>query len=370
MTVQAIKLPILRMPYPVRVNPYLLALREETETWAREMGMLDSDEAPSPHRAIWTLSQFHAMAVDQLTAWALPDASLADLRLNHRFNLWALAWDDYFASAFKRTGDLTGAQAFTARLHAFLPTEPGARLPAPTNAVERGMADLQQRLFPPRMAHWRQGLNHALARYIDAGVQELANSRAGRVPDLIEYAQFRRESFAAYTAPYSVELSTGARIPEQIRHSRAFCALLDAFMDYMGMANDIASYQREIHDEHDVNNLVIVLQTSLRITVQEAMQAAADLVTARLRHFEHLTRSELPPVVQRARLNHGERIGLEAWLRGASSFLSGLHAWYTGAPRYAPADGPFKEQRTPTAVVPAGERYVSASSGLITSTHA
>ncbi|WP_030303067.1 terpene synthase family protein [Streptomyces katrae] len=370
MTVQAIKLPLLRMPYPVRVNPYLPALREEAETWAREMSMLDGDEAPSPHRAIWTLSQFHAMAVDQLTAWALPDASLADLRLNHRFNLWALAWDDYFASAFKRTGDLTGAQAFTARLHAFLPTEPGARLPAPANAVERGMADLQQRLFPPRMAHWRQGLNRALARYIDAGVQELANSRAGRVPDLIEYAQFRRESFAAYTAPYSVELSTGARIPEQIRHSRVFRALLDAFMDYMGMANDIASYQREIHDEHDVNNLVIVLQTSLRSTVQEAMQAAADLVTARLRHFEHLTRSELPPVVRRARLNHGERIDLEAWLRGASSFLSGLHAWYTRAPRYAPAHGPFKEQRTPTAVAPAGERYVSASSGLITSTHA
>ncbi|WP_175439163.1 terpene synthase family protein [Streptomyces vilmorinianum] len=361
MTAQAIKLPILRMPYPVRVNPYLPALHKETETWAREMGMLDSDEAPAAHRAIWTLSQFHAMAVDQLTAWALPEASLADLRLNHRFNLWALAWDDYFASTFKQTGDLAGAQAFTARLHAFLPTEPGARLPEPTNAVERGMADLQQRLFPPRLAHWRQRLNRALARYIDAGVQELANSRTGRVPDLIEYAQFRRESFAAYTAPYSVELSTGARIPEQIRHSRTVRAVLDAFMDYMGLANDIASYQREVHEEHDVNNLVIVLRTSLGISVQEAMHTAADLVTARLRHFEHLTQSELPPLVQRAGLAHGERIELEAWLRGACSFLSGLHAWYSGAPRYAPADSPLREQRTPTAAVHADERCVPAS---------
>ncbi len=361
MTVQAIKLPILRMPYPVRVNPYLLALREETETWAREMGMLDSDERPSNRRAIWTLSQFHAMAVDQLTAWALPDASLADLRLNHRFNLWALAWDDHFASAFKQTGDLTGAQAFTARLHAFLQQEPGARLPKPINAVERGMADLQQRLFPPRLRHWRHGLNRALAKYIDAGVQELANSSAGRVPDLIEYSQFRRESFAAYTAPYSVELSTGARIPEQIRHSRTVRALLDAFMDYMGLANDIASYQREVHDEHDVNNLVMVLETSLGISAQEAMHAAADLVTARLRHFEHLTQSELPQLVQRAGVNRRERIELKVWLRGARSFLSGLHAWYTGAPRYAPADGPFPEQRASTDTAPADKRYPSAS---------
>ncbi|MEU4728961.1 terpene synthase family protein [Streptomyces sp. NPDC023588] len=375
MTVQAIKLPVLPMPYPVRVNRHRPALREESATWARDMGMLAAAGRPSAHRPIWTSSQFHAMAVDQLTAWALPDASLTDLRLNHRFNLWALAWDDYFASAFKRTGDLTGAHAFTARLHAFLPTEPGARLPAPANAVEEGMADLQQRLFPPKMAHWRRGLNRALARYIDAGVQELANSRAGRVPDLVEYAQFRRESFAAYTAPYSVELATGARIPEQIRYSRAFGALLDAFMDYMGMANDIASYQREVHDEHDVNNLVVVLQSALHLTVQEAMDAAADLVTARLRHFEHLIRNELPPVVQRAGLNHAARIELDAWLRGARSFLSGLHAWYTGALRYAPADGPFPAQRTSPAALPpaalsAAARYVPAPSGRTTPTHA
>ncbi|MEU9860565.1 hypothetical protein AB0D99_06815 [Streptomyces sp. NPDC047971] len=346
MTVQDIELPTLRMPYPVRVNPYLPALREEAETWAREMGMVAGGDAPGGHRAIWTRSQFHAMAVDQLTAWTLPDASLADLRLNHRFNLWALAWDDYFASAFKQTGNLAGAQVFTARLHGFLPQEPGARLPEPVNAVERGMADLQRCLFPPGLAHWRQGLNQALAKYIDAGVQELANSLTGRVPDLIEYAQFRRESFAAYTAPYSVELATGARIPERLRQSRTVCALLDAFMDYMGLANDIASYQREVHDEYDVNNLVVVLETSLDITVQEAMHAAADLVTARLAHFEHLTRSELPALVQQTGLSHGERIALDAWLDGARGFLSGLHAWYTGAPRYAPVGGQIPEQRT------------------------
>lgn len=352
MTVQDIELPILRMPYPVRVNPHLPALREEAETWAREMGMVAGGAAPGGHRAIWTRSQFHAMAVDQLTAWTLPDASLAGLRLNHRFNLWALAWDDYFASAFKQTGNLAGAQVFTARLHGFLPQQPGARLPEPVNAVERGMADLQQRLFPPRLAHWRQGLNQALAKYIDAGVQELANSLTGRVPDLIEYAQFRRESFAAYTAPYSVELATGSRIPERIRHSRTVCALLDAFMDYMGLANDIASYQREVHDEHDVNNLVVVLETSLDIKVQEAMHAAADLVTARLRHFEHLTRSELPPLVRQIGLDPGERTELDAWLDGARGFLSGLHAWYTGAPRYAPVGGPIPEQRTAGVTVP------------------
>ncbi|MET9606693.1 hypothetical protein ABZZ17_16700 [Streptomyces sp. NPDC006512] len=343
MTVRAVEVPRLWMPYPLRVNPHLPALHEESESWAREMGMLDGYGGPSARRAIWTRSKFHAMTVDQLTAWTLPDAPLAELRLNHRFNVWALAWDDYFASAFKQTGDLPGARAFTDRLHAFLRPELGARLPEPTNAVERGIADLQLRLFPPRLAHWRHEFNRALARYVDAGVEELANSRSGHVPHLIDYAPFRRESFAAHTAPYSVELSTGARIPERILHTRTVRGLLDAFMDFMGLANDIASYEREVHEEHDVNNLVLVVGTSLGIGLHEAVPAALNLVNARLRDFEHFRRIDLPRLVRQAGLHHDERTELETWLRGACGFLSGLHAWYTGAPRYASADGPYPQ---------------------------
>ncbi|MFH8836635.1 hypothetical protein [Streptomyces sp. NPDC017868] len=343
MTVRAVEVPLLWMPYALRVNPHLPALHEESESWARAMGMLEDHHRPSARPAIWSRSKFHAMTVDQLTAWTLPDASLAALRLNHRFNIWALAWDDYFAAAFKQTGDLPGARAFTTRLHAFLHSERGARPPEPANAVERGMADLQRQLFPPRLAHWRAEFNRALARYVDAGVEELANSLSGRIPHLIDYAPFRRESFAAYTAPYSVELATGARIPEPIRHSRTVRALLDAFMDFMGLANDIASYEREVHEEKDVNNLVLVVGTSLGISLHDAVPAALHLVNARLRDFEHLRQSELPLLVRRAGLDRDERAELETWLRGACGFLSGLHAWYTGAPRYASADLSLRE---------------------------
>ncbi|MFJ8588762.1 hypothetical protein ACIRD2_29475 [Streptomyces sp. NPDC093595] len=339
MTMHAVELPELWMPHPLRVNRHLPDLRAESETWAREMGMVSDGRQTSGH-AIWTRSQFRAMTVDQLTAWTLPDAAPADLRLNHRFNIWALAWDDYFASAFKRTGDMQGAREFTLRLHAFLRPEEGARSPEPVNAVERGLADLQQQLFPPRLAHWRRDFNRALAQYIDAGVEELANSRAGRVPHLIDYAPFRRESFAAHTAPYSVELSTGARIPERIRSSRTIRGLLAAFMDVMGLANDIASYDREVHEEHDVNNLVVVLATSLGIPLGDAVPAAVRLVNSRLRDFEQLRRDELPLLVRRCGLRHEERAELETWTGGACSFLSGLHAWYTGAPRYVSPDGP------------------------------
>ncbi|MER7959775.1 terpene synthase family protein [Streptomyces sp. NPDC096030] len=338
MAVRTVELPQLWMPYPLRVNPCLPALRQESESWAREMGMLGGGEGPSVRDSIWTRSAFHAMTVDQLTAWTLPDASLADLRLNHRFNIWALAWDDYFAAAFKQTGDLAGAQAFTARLHTFLRPEPGPRLPEPTNAVERGIADLQQSLFPPRLAHWRHDFNRALAKYIDAGVEELANSRSGRIPHLIDYAPFRRESFAAHTALYSVELATGGRIPERIRHHRTVRALLDAFMDFMGLANDVASFEREVHEEHDVNNLVLVVGTSLAISLHDAVPAALNLVNARLRDFEHLRQQALPQLVRRSGLQPAERAELATWLQGACGFLSGLHAWYTGAPRYTSAD--------------------------------
>ncbi|MFJ9434198.1 hypothetical protein ACIRQY_31705 [Streptomyces sp. NPDC101490] len=342
MTVHAVELPELWMPHPLRVNPFLPALRQESETWARDMGMLGGERGPTADGPVWTRSQFHAMTVDQLTAWTLPDAPPAALRLNHRFNIWALAWDDYFATAFKQTGDLHGAREFTARLHRFLGPEPD-RLPEPANPVERGIADLQRHLFPPRLAHWRAEFNRALVRYVDAGVEELSNSLDGRVPHLIEYAPFRRDSFAAHTAPYSVELATGARIPEQIRRTRTVRALLDAFMDFMGLANDIASYEREVHEENDVNNLVVVLGSSLGISLHDAVIAALNLVNSRLRDFEHLRLADLPLIVEAAGLDHAERAELDTWLRGACGFLSGIHAWYTGAPRYAPSDTPFPE---------------------------
>ncbi|MFF4161051.1 hypothetical protein [Streptomyces sp. NPDC001678] len=347
MTRQTIELPQLRMPYPAHVNSHFPALREENETWARRMGMLDCG-------AIWDTSQFHAMAVDRLTAWTVPDASLADLRLVHRLMLWTLAWDDHFAFKFKRTGDLSGARAFTARLHSFLSPVPGAAVPDPVNSVEKGLVDLQYDLLRSTPVHMRQELNRALRRYVDAGVQELVNNLAGRVPDLIEYALFRRESFAAYTAPCFVELSTGAAIPESIKHTRTVSALFDAFMDHMGLANDIVSYQREVDDEHDVNNLVVVLKASLGVSVQEALYAAADLVDARLRYFEHLAQTELPPVIRQAGLDPGERADLEAWLKGALGFLAGLYAWYTSARRYVPEGGPLAERHPTAEAVPVG----------------
>ncbi|MFF9500089.1 hypothetical protein [Streptomyces sp. NPDC014656] len=352
MPLHAVEIPALWMPHPLKVNPHLPGLRAESETWAREMGMLDSGDDRPDRRPIWTQAQFRAMTVDLLTAWTLPDASPAALRLNHRFNIWALAWDDYFAHSFKRTSDLQGAHDFTARLHAFLRPEEGARLPEPVNAVERGIADLQQHLFPPRLAHWRQEFSRALARYVDAGVEELANSRTGRVPHLIDYAPFRRESFAAHTAPYSVELATGARIPERIRHHRTVRGLTAAFMDVMGLANDIASYEREVHEEHDVNNLVVVLGTSLGIPLREAVPASVHLVNSRMRDFEQLREEDVPLLARRAGLDPEERAELDTWLGGACSFLSGLHAWYTGAPRYVPTDPAFPEQRLPASAPP------------------
>ncbi|GHA90552.1 hypothetical protein GCM10010305_37750 [Streptomyces termitum] len=356
---RTVGLPELWMPHPLRVNPHLPGLRAESETWAREMGMLGGEEGPGGG-AIWTLAQYRAMTVDLLTAWTLPDASPAALRLNHRFNIWALAWDDYFAHAFKRNGDLQGAREFTDRLHAFLRPEEGALLPEPVNAVERGIADLQRHLYPPRLAHWREEFSLALRRYVEAGVEELANSRTGRVPHLIDYAPFRRESFAAHTAPYSVELSTGARIPERIRRSRPVRGLMDAFMDVMGLANDVASYEREVHEEHDVNNLVVVIGTSLSIPIRQAVPAAIHLVNARMRDFERFRQEDIPPLARRAGLDHDERAQLDTWLSGAAGFLSGLHAWYTGAPRYVPADPPFHEEPGE-----AGETYRRGTGGHV-----
>jgi germacradienol/geosmin synthase len=335
MTTQTIAFPEFYMPYPVRVNPHLENLREGSEVWACEMGMISGGEDAPHNWALWDLDAFHAMATDELAAFIFPDASAADLALLHQLMVWHFAWDDFFAKTYKSTHDQAGARAFTDRLRTFMPLEvTDAATPELSNVVERCTADLWPRLMQDRPRHWRRQVARGLTGCIEAGVLELANVCDGRIPDPIEYVTFRRESFAAHAAGCYVSMSTGTELPERIRQTRPVCALVEAFMDYMGLDNDIFSYHRELYEEADTNNLVKVFENFLGINAQAAVHVANNLLKARIRHINYIVDSQLPPLMDTYDLDTKERADVATWLAGAQSYLSGIHAWHTSAPRY------------------------------------
>lgn len=77
-------------------------------------------------------------------------------------------------------------------------------------------------------------------------------------------------------------------------HSRPLLVLRDTFSDAVHLRNDLFSYQREVEDEGENSNGVLVLEKFLGCTTQEAAEAVNDLLTSRLQQFENTALTEVP----------------------------------------------------------------------------
>jgi germacradienol/geosmin synthase len=152
--VQPFELPEFYMPHQARLNPRLDAAREHSKAWAREMGILDTPGEKGA-KAIWDERKFDSADYALLCAYTHPDAPGPELDLVTDWYVWVFFFDDHFLEVFKRTRDMDGAREYLSRLRAFMPVHSVSDPPAPTNPVERGLADLWARTTPTTSIGWR-----------------------------------------------------------------------------------------------------------------------------------------------------------------------------------------------------------------------
>ncbi|MFF4052751.1 hypothetical protein ACFYZ5_39490 [Streptomyces chartreusis] len=320
------------MPYEVRVNPYLEVSHEDCETWARDMGMLHT--GPSLSEGIWSPDRFRRIAVPDLAAKIAPDAKEADLVLIYQALVWIFAYDDYFTSAYKKSHDRQGGWEYARRLCSFIHLDPEHPVPEPRDPVERGLADLWPRLAQGRSFHWRREFSRAIHDFITGAALELENICDDRVPDLIDFIGLRRRTFAGGTGACFAAMSTGAEIPDALRETEVVTSLLDAFIDVMALGNEAVSYDMEINDEGEINNLMLVLRDIFGGGLEQAHKIATDLIADRVAHFDHSVEVKLPRLAAEVSLSPSDLEQMKVWVRGAQSYLSGLYDWYDSTPRY------------------------------------
>ena len=142
------------MPYPARLNPHLEAARVHSKAWAREIGIVGS-AAPDDGEAIWDEHDLDSHDYALLCAYTHPEASAPELDLVTDWYVWVFFFDDHFLETFKRTRDMPGAKQYLSRLRDFMPIAASGPPPAPTNPVERGLADLWPRTIPGASVAWR-----------------------------------------------------------------------------------------------------------------------------------------------------------------------------------------------------------------------
>ncbi|GAA2617759.1 germacradienol/geosmin synthase [Actinomadura fulvescens] len=324
---QPFELPDFYMPYPARLNPHLEVAREESRLWAREFGMLEGS-------GIWDEADLDAHDYALLCAYTHPDCDGPELTLITEWYIWVFFFDDHFLELYKRTHDRRGGKEHLDRLPAFMPMDLAAGTPEPANPVEAGLADLWARSVPTMSMAWRARFAESTANLLNESLWELSNINARRVPNPVEYIEMRRKVGGAPWSAGLVEHAARAEVPAEVAGSRPLQVLRDSFADGVHLRNDLFSYQRETEDEGELANGVLVLETFLKCTTQEAADAVNDLLTSRLQQFEHTALTELTPLFAEKGLDPESCAKVVAYVKGLQDWQSGGHEWHMRSSRY------------------------------------
>ena len=340
---QPFELPEFYMPYPARLNQHLERARVHSKAWAYEMDMID---VPQDGVKVWDEHDFDSHDYALLCAYTHPDCSGENLDLITDWYVWVFYFDDHFLELYKRTRDLPAAQTYLDRLTAFMPVS-GEITEEPANPVERGLADLWTRTVPAHSEDFRRRFVESTKNLLDESLWELANINEGRVSNPVEYIEMRRKVGGAPWSANLIEHAVGAEVPAEIAATRPMTVLRDTFSDAVHLRNDLFSYEREVLDEGELSNGILVFEKFLDIPTQEAAEAVNNLLTSRLHQFEHTALTEVPPLFAEHGIDPASQFGVAAYVKGLQDWQSGGHEWHLRSSRYmnkkartGPLDGP------------------------------
>lgn len=338
---QAFRLPDFYMPYPARLNPHLERARQHSTAWARQMGMLD---APKPGGGvIWDDAALAEMDYALMCAYTHPDCDGPILDLITDWYVWVFFFDDHFLEQFKYSRDLVGAKAYLDHLELFM-TEEGQESPEPANPAEAGLKDLWERTVPAMSPEWRRRFITSTHNLMVESMWELDNIDQGRIANPIEYVQMRRRVGGAPWSANLVEFAANAEIPDGIAGTRPMRVLSDTFADAVHLRNDLFSYQREVQEEGENSNAVLVFERFFDSSTQDAADLVNDLLTSRLQQFEDTALSEVPALLVEQAVPADQQAKVAAYVKGLQDWQSGGHEWHARSSRYmndatAPASG-------------------------------
>ncbi|OIJ96078.1 Geosmin synthase [Streptomyces sp. MUSC 14] len=323
---QPFELPHFYMPYPARLNPHLDEARAHSTRWAREMGMLEGS-------GIWEQADLEAHDYGLLCSYTHPDCDGAALSLITDWYVWVFFFDDHFLDMYKRTQDRAAGKAHLDRLPLFMPLGPGAEVPEPRNPVEAGLKDLWARTVPAMSEDWRRRFALATEHLLNESMWELSNINEGRIANPVEYIEMRRKVGGAPWSAGLVEYAT-AEVPAAVAGTRPLRVLMETFADAVHLRNDLFSYQREVEDEGENSNGVLVLEKFFDCTTQEAAETVNDILTSRLHQFEHTALTEVPAVALEKGLTPDQAAAIAAYTKGLQDWQSGGHEWHLRSSRY------------------------------------
>ncbi|MEU2792061.1 terpene synthase family protein [Streptomyces sp. NPDC007100] len=331
------QLPEFYMPFKTTLSPHLDGARVNAVEWARRMGML-RPQAGVPLSDVWSAEKLADYDFPLCAAGLHPEATPEELDLGSQWLTWGTYGDDYYPAVFGATRDLAGAKACTARLSACMPVEDGAAPPEPANAMERGLADLWARTTEAMDAAARRAFRNSVEVMTAGWIWELENQALHHIPDPVDYIEMRRATFGSEMTMSLSRIGHGRRVPEEIYRSGPMRSLEKAATDYATLLNDVFSYQKEIEYEGEVHNGILVVQNFFGCDYPTGLAIVHDLMTSRMREFQHVAANELPVLYDDFDLSGEARALLDGYVKELENWMSGILTWHEGCRRYREED--------------------------------
>jgi germacradienol/geosmin synthase len=332
-TVGPTRLPEFYMPFTTSTSPYLEIARQHEKAWACQMGMLDT--LPThPGVFIWDEQRFEVTDLAFFSALAHPGATADQLDLAAYWVVWGTYTDDYFLAIYGRTHDLAGAKICHTRLSDFMPIESLIQSSTPLTPVERGLADLWTRTAVTLSLSERRLFRKMVEDVIGSWVWEIYNQLQHRIPDPVDYMEMRRMSCGSglmLALPRSVY---GEGIPPEVHQTLTMRELNNTAIDYAQLTNDIFSYHKEIEFEDHTHNGVLVIENFLGCDKVQAVEIVNNLMTARMKQFEHIAKTELPVLFENFDLDTSAREQLFAYVEALQRYMCGSLQWHIKTDRY------------------------------------
>jgi germacradienol/geosmin synthase len=183
---------------------------------------------------------------------------------------------------------------------------------------------------------------------------ELQNHIQQRIPDPIDYIEMRRRTFGSDLTMSLARITHGGNLPPEIFETRPMIGLEKSAQDYACFTNDVFSYQKEIQYEGELHNMVLVVQNFLGVEPAQAVLVVNDLMSSRMRQFEHIVATELPFVADSFGLDAADRGTLEGWVEMMQDWMAGILDWHRLSARYP--EESLRELPVPGAVIHHGPR--------------
>jgi germacradienol/geosmin synthase len=343
------RIPDIRMPFPLELSPHLDNARRSLRDWADRMGILAE--------GVWDEDKLRAYDLALCSAGLDPDATPEALGLSAQWLAWGTYGDDYYPLVYGHRRDLAAARLTTARLSDCMPIDGDEPL-LPVNAMERALLDLWVRTTAEMTPGARRTLKDAINVMTESWVWELSNQLQNRVPDPVDYLEMRRATFGSDLTLSLCRMGHGPAVPPEVYRSGPVRSLENAAMDFACLLNDVFSYQKEIEFEGEIHNAILVVQTFFGCDYPTGLGIVHDLMSQRMRQFEHVVEHELPILYDDFQLTKEARAAMGTYVEDLRNWMAGILNWHREVDRYKDewlsrrAHG-FLPDRPPAVPVPA-----------------